>query len=428
MGVVVAGVHAALDERVAIKLLSPEALTNAETVARFQREARAAVRIKSEHVARVLDVGVVDPAAVALQAPGAVPLVVGAPFIVMERLEGQDLAGVLRSSGALGVRDATAYVAQAIEAIAEAHALGIVHRDLKPSNLFLTQRPDGTPLVKVLDFGISKVPTPGTDVGVTTTTAILGSPMYMAPEQMIASRDVDGRADVWALGVVLHQLLSNRGPFPGTTVAELCARILREPPAPIRQARPDVPEELERVVARCLEKDRNRRYPSVADLAEALVPFGGAQAAMSAERARRLIPHTIRAEGVARQEAPPSSLGAWVVVIVAFAALVLGGGVALVATAHHPRVAKHSVALPAPSVATVTPTLERLSGSAELEPLRSPETAPSVFPKNTPRAFRPLAPATTAVTVTTTEPVATETPAPTATVTAQPSPQKPDIF
>ena len=145
MGVVVSAVHTALDERVAIKLLLPEALASAETVARFQREARAAVRIKSEHVARVIDVGAVDPAAAALQPMLGIPLAPGAPFMVMEHLEGQDLAAVLRSAGPLSLGDAVAYVTQAIEAIAEAHSLGIVHRDLKPSNLFLTRRPDGTP-------------------------------------------------------------------------------------------------------------------------------------------------------------------------------------------------------------------------------------------------------------------------------------------
>ncbi len=299
MGVVVVATHVQLDERVAIKLLLPEALQNAETVARFQREARAAVRIKSEHVARVIDVGNVDHAASQLQAELGVPLAPGAPFMVMEYLEGQDLSGVLRATGPLPVADAVAYLAQAIEAIAEAHSLGIVHRDLKPSNLFLTRRPDGTALVKVLDFGISKASGPNmTDAGMTTTSAVLGSPMYMAPEQMIASREVDGRTDVWSLGVVLYQLLTGRGPFNGTTMTELCARILQEPHAPIRATRPDVPFEIETVVARCLEKDRVRRFASVADLAEAIAPFGGQGAAMSAERARRLIPRTERASAI----------------------------------------------------------------------------------------------------------------------------------
>jgi len=296
MGVVVAATHTVLDERVAIKLLLPEALASAETVARFQREARAAVRIKSEHVARVIDVGTVDAGVLPMQSVLGVPLVLGAPFMVMEYLDGQDLAGVLRSTGPLSIVDAVSFVAQAIEAIAEAHSLGIVHRDIKPSNLFLTRRPDGTPLVKVLDFGISKAAIPGIDnAAVTTTTAVLGSPMYMAPEQMIASREVDGRTDVWALGVVVYQLLTGRGPFAGTTMAELCARILQEPHPPIRQTRPDVPVDLERVVARCLEKDRVRRFASVADLAEALAPFGGRNAGLSAERARGLIPRTERA-------------------------------------------------------------------------------------------------------------------------------------
>ena len=299
MGVVVAATHTQLDERVAIKLLLPEALQNAETVARFQREARAAVRIKSEHVARVIDVGNVDHAAAQLQAELGVPLAPGAPFMVMEYLEGQDLSGVLRATGPLSVNDAIVYLAQAIEAIAEAHSLGIIHRDLKPSNLFLTRRPDGTPLVKVLDFGISKANGPNmTDGAMTTTSAVLGSPMYMAPEQMIASREVDGRTDVWSLGVVLYQLLTGRGPFNGTTMTELCARILQEPHAPVRATRPDVPFELEAVVGRCLEKDRVRRFASVADLAEAIAPFGGQSAAMSAERARRLIPRTERASAI----------------------------------------------------------------------------------------------------------------------------------
>ncbi|HEY1954989.1 MAG TPA: serine/threonine-protein kinase [Polyangiaceae bacterium] len=306
MGVVVAAMHTALDERVAIKLLLPEALASAETVARFQREARAAVRIKSEHVARVIDVGSVDPAALPLQAALGIPLQPGAPFMVMEYLEGQDLAAVLRAAGPIALTDSVMYVAQAIEAIAEAHSLGIIHRDLKPSNLFLTRRPDGTPLVKVLDFGISKAAVPGAmDAAMTTTSAVLGSPMYMAPEQMIASREVDGRTDVWALGVVLYQLLTGRGPFNGTTMTELCARILQEPHAPIRATRPDVPGEIEAVVARCLEKDRTRRFASVADLAEAIAPFGGQAAALSAERARRLIPRTERAMGV-----PPTIPGA----------------------------------------------------------------------------------------------------------------------
>src|ERR1700760_4922495 len=171
MGVVVAATHIQLEERVALKFLLPEALGNGEAVARFAREARAAVKIKSEHVARVSDVGTLDS---------------GSPYMVMEYLEGQDLADWVRHSGAMRPADAVEFVLQACEAIAEAHALGIVHRDLKPANLFVTRRVDGSPCVKVLDFGISKLTTPGStsDMGMTRTSTVMGSPLYMSPEQM----------------------------------------------------------------------------------------------------------------------------------------------------------------------------------------------------------------------------------------------------
>lgn len=162
MGVVVAALHIALDERVAIKFLLPEALTNAEAVARFAREARAAVKIKSQHVARVIDVGTLET---------------GAPYMVMEFLKGQDLSNHLRQHGALPIADAVDFVLQACEALAEAHALGIVHRDLKPSNLYLTHQRDGTPVVKVLDFGISKVSGDArekSDGALTRTSALMG--------------------------------------------------------------------------------------------------------------------------------------------------------------------------------------------------------------------------------------------------------------
>jgi serine/threonine-protein kinase len=459
MGVVVAAMHVQLDERVAIKLLLPDALASAETVARFQREARAAVRIKSEHVARVSDVGNVDAAAVPLQASLGVPLALGAPFMVMEYLEGQDLAGVLRTAGPLAIGDATSYLAQAIEAIAEAHSYGIVHRDLKPSNLFLTRRPDGTALVKVLDFGISKAQAGSPlDAQMTTTSAVLGSPMYMAPEQMIASREVDGRTDVWSLGVVLYQLLTGRGPFNAATMTELCARILQEPHAPIRATRPDVPAELEAVVARCLEKDRTRRFPSVADLAEAIAPFGGHGAVMSAERARRLIPRTERASQahhdayamgigatVAAGATPnpgafpamgastnpswsntrrrSSSSGVWIALVVGLAGIVACVALVVLFIAARSRaapvVASPPIALPdqstapPPAATTTDPTM------TELAPLHvSDSHTPQAVPHA--RAQPPAAAAATTTTATRSAP-----PPPPPTQTAQP---KPDIF
>jgi len=203
MGVVVAAHHLQLELEVAIKFLRGEALMDGEAVARFQREARAAVKLKSEHVARVLDVGT---------------LASGSPFLVMELLDGLDLGTLIESGEKIATGDAVDYVLQASEAVAEAHSLGIVHRDLKPRNLFLTTRVDGRPLVKVLDFGISKLlegAAEGANFTLTSTTDIVGSPSYMSPEQLRSARTVDERTDIWSLGVVLFELLTAKLPFDG---------------------------------------------------------------------------------------------------------------------------------------------------------------------------------------------------------------------
>jgi serine/threonine-protein kinase len=277
MGVVVSAMHLQLDERVALKFLLPEALGNPEAVARFAREARAAVKIKSVHVARVSDVGTLET---------------GAPYMVMEFLQGQDLAALIRERGQLPYPNAVDFVLQASEALAEAHALGIVHRDLKPANLFMIIAADGAPCIKVLDFGISKVTSPsssGNDYGMTKTQAIMGSPLYMSPEQMTSSRDVDGRADIWAMGTILFELLAGRPPFLGDTMPQLCGMILQEAPPSVRAFRPDVPPGLEAAVLRCLEKDRNRRFANVAELAAALAPYGTQGASRSAERISKVL-------------------------------------------------------------------------------------------------------------------------------------------
>jgi serine/threonine-protein kinase len=277
MGVVVAATHVTLEERVAIKFLLPDALKNQEAVARFLREARAAVRIKSEHVARVTDVGTLET---------------GAPYMIMEYLDGGDLGTLAKVRGALPVEAAVEYVLQACEALAEAHGLGIVHRDLKPSNLFVATRADGTPTVKVLDFGISKITgmaASGADLGMTKTTTIMGSPLYMSPEQMASSRDVDPRTDIWALGIILFELLTGRVPFQADTITQLCAMILQQPPEPLRNLRPDAPEGLQIVIQHCLEKDRNRRYGNVAEFAHALAPYAPRRARLSIERVSRVV-------------------------------------------------------------------------------------------------------------------------------------------
>lgn len=261
MGVVVAAQHLQLDERVAIKFLLPSALAQPDAVARFMREAKSAVRIKGEHVVRVTDVGMLENSA---------------PYMVMEYLEGTDLAKWLQKHGPAPVEVAVDFVLQALEAMHDAHGMGIIHRDLKPANLFCTQRRDGASVIKVLDFGISKV-TDGRETsalgGMTTAATVMGSPLYMSPEQMRSARDVDAGTDIWAIGVILYELLTGTAPFAGETLSEVCVKAASCAPPSIRERRPELPAELETVILKCLEKDPTNRYQKVVELANALQPF-----------------------------------------------------------------------------------------------------------------------------------------------------------
>ncbi|MBK8212861.1 MAG: protein kinase [Myxococcales bacterium] len=261
MGVVVAATHEDLDQKVAIKLLLPTMLENADLVRRFLREGRAAAKLKSEHVAKVIDVGRLET---------------GAPYMVLEYLDGGDLSEVLKSEGPLPVATAVRFILQAIEAVAEAHAVKIIHRDLKPQNLFLTHRVNGEPLVKVLDFGISKaLEEASAEFALTRSQSLLGSPLYMSPEQMRSSKSVDERSDIWSIGVLLHELLTARHPFESDTIPGLVFQVTMEDPTPIRTHRADVAEGIEAIIARCLAKKPDDRYPNVAELARDLEPFGG---------------------------------------------------------------------------------------------------------------------------------------------------------
>jgi len=290
MGVVVAAYHEQLHEQVAIKFLLPGAASNELAVAQFLNEARKAVRVKSEYVARVLDVG---------------SLPSGAPYMVLEFLNGVDLGLLLKSEGKLGVERAVDFVLQACVAIAHAHSIGIVHRDLKPANLFCVQRPDRQRAIKVLDFGISKATElSDTGQGVTRTGAIMGSPLYMSPEQMRSSKDVDARADIWSLGVVLFELLTARPPFTGSTLPELVMKVSADEAPPLRSLLPDAPIGLEALIVRCLRKDRDQRYPNVAELASALLPFGSRRASAWVEEIRALTA-PLDAEG----SSPPPAAG-----------------------------------------------------------------------------------------------------------------------
>jgi serine/threonine-protein kinase len=298
MGVVVAAHHLQLDQLVALKFLREDALDSPQVVERFIREARAAVRIKSEHVARVIDVGKLEN---------------GAPYIVMEYLDGRDLDGWLEERGALPLEQAVEFLLQACEAIAEAHALGIVHRDLKPANMFCVRRADGLLSVKVLDFGISKM-TPGaaskSEHKMTRTNAVLGSPFYMSPEQMRSSRDVDVRSDIWSLGVILYQLVTGRMPFEAEAMPELVLKIADTAPVSMRVHRPDLTPGFEAVVMRCLEKDRQLRYANVGELALALREYGPPRARGSVDRVMRTLQTAGLAPGAGpTQEAPVADAG-----------------------------------------------------------------------------------------------------------------------
>jgi serine/threonine-protein kinase len=327
MGVVLAARHETLGTDVAIKVLLDQN-GNRDDVRRFIREARATVRLRSEHVARVLDVGTLED---------------GRPYIVMERLEGSDLRDVLEESRVLGVADAVGYVVQACEGLAEAHGAGVVHRDLKPGNLFLTKSVHGQPLVKVLDFGISKLDPRHSEnkLKLTTSGEVFGSPSYMSPEQLKSAKDVDARADIWGLGVILYELLTGELPFYADTVYYLVLVISNDPPPAPRSLRAEIPEGLERVILRCLEKRPDSRFQSVVELVEALEPFAPAVSATATDRVRALAgksgPLTPRAttateQTVAKAEPPAAARGrkAWLVA----AALVVGGAAAALYARH----------------------------------------------------------------------------------------------
>jgi serine/threonine-protein kinase len=273
MGTVLLCTNVRLGQRVAVKVLNAAARDKPHVVERFAREARIAAKIQSDHVVRILDVDDTDE---------------GDPFLVMELLHGSDLARVLAKEGAMPIPRAVDVILQACEGIAEAHARGIVHRDLKPANLFVAEKPDGSRVVKLLDFGISKYEA-GEDLALTDTTTIVGSPLYMSPEQLLASKDVDARTDLWSLGVVIYQLVSGSLPFESSTSTSLAARIAASTPAPLSEVVPDVPRALEVIVMRCLEKELAKRWGSVGELAHALAPFGSERSTQAGTRIDLLV-------------------------------------------------------------------------------------------------------------------------------------------
>ncbi|MGD0528043.1 MAG: protein kinase [Polyangiaceae bacterium] len=299
MAVILGARHVELGQRVAIKVLRRDVPRRAEVNARFLREARACAQLRSEHVVRVFDVGHLEN---------------GQPFMVMEHLTGGDLGRIVHVGGVLPVEDAVSYVLQACEGVAEAHAMGIVHRDLKPSNVFLAAGADGSPVVKVLDFGISKV-TSTDGFLLTATDATVGSPVYMSPEQVRAAKDIDHRTDIWSLGVVLYQLLTGRVPFDAPTQSALFVAIATDAPLPVAQHRPELPEALAAAVMKCLEKLPAQRFQTVADLASALAPFGPADAPSIVQRIARISKQNQLADTASTRVAAPDAARGRVLVV-----------------------------------------------------------------------------------------------------------------
>jgi serine/threonine-protein kinase len=391
MGEVYEAHHVQLDERVAVKMLLGALATSHEFKVRLLREAQATARIKNEHVVSVFDVGELPD---------------GAPYIVMEYLEGEDLGNYDRGKNTRPVHETVDYVMQACEALAEAHVKGIVHRDLKPSNLFLTTRSDGTPCIKVLDFGISKIAE--SDDGLTGTNESIGTVRYMSPEQLRSSRDVDSRSDIWSMGVVLFELLTHELPFRSDQGGSLVLEIVGSPPRPLAELRTDLPRGLVDITLCCLDKDRDRRFESVSGLAVALAPFGTEEARRSCERIIRIAgapsrtrvatstgavahapaPHTVRDVSDPRRAAPRHWL---TMLVIGLSAVTLTTAIVVGVRARSERTTTVPAASAAPAPAPPPPLSATAAseGTAAESAGAAPSVAPSAAPSAAPASSTP---------------------------------------
>jgi serine/threonine protein kinase len=283
MAVVFEAMHQQLGTLVAVKVLRDDLAKNQEVADRFLREARAAAALRGDHICRVIDFGTHED---------------GTPYIVMELLEGRDLASVLRDQDQIEVGLAASYMLHACAAVAELHSQGMVHRDLKPGNLFVVQKLDGSPSVKILDFGIAKVVLP-VDFDLTSTANIMGSPAYMSPEQLRSAKNVDARSDIWSLGIVLYELVTGDKPFDGESITDLALAITTEPPRPMPR---NVPTGFIEVVWKCLEKEVAKRFQNVGELAEALQPFAGTKQELATSVGRVLASPKVQATATPKEK------------------------------------------------------------------------------------------------------------------------------
>jgi eukaryotic-like serine/threonine-protein kinase len=295
MGMVFEATHLMLAERVAIKVLLPQDGDGQSSRSRFFREAQAAARINSLHVCKVRDIGELEA---------------GEPFIVMDYLEGFNLDAWIKEHGALDVERAVQWMLDACKGLAAAHAAGVIHRDIKAANLFMASTADGGSVLKILDFGISKLTEAQGMAGapLTGTNASMGSPLTMSPEQMLSPREVDPRTDIWSLGTVLYRCLSGAQPFEAESLPQLCVLVMEAQTIPLQTRRPDLPAALVDIVARCLRKVPEERFRDVTELAQALAPFAGEGGAAAAEQCRRLLrlPVTADASPSSAQAASPA--------------------------------------------------------------------------------------------------------------------------
>ncbi len=345
MGLVVEATHLQLGHKVALKFLAEEMAQEQTAVARFNREARACAQLKNEHICRVTDFGVEGKA----------------PYIVMELLSGTDLAR-LSKVRILDVPTAALFIKQACAGLAEAHAAGIIHRDLKPGNLFLTRRPDGSPLIKILDFGVAKAPAGENEVKLTGTSNVVGSPGFMSPEQFRSSKTVDGRTDIWALGIILYKLVSGRLPFKADGFAEFALAISRDEMPPLPEAAPAFAG----IVARCLEKDPARRYPDVLSLADALAPFASS-ARPSAQQMTVPPSEPVDITGIGGMDGPDTN--------------------------NHTQLLAGAAPVPKPAIAKV-PALVKVpapAGVAVIAPVHATAPRPAVVPPPAAKAAPPVA-------------------------------------